>query len=127
MGLIVLFGIIILFKSKSQTKIEVLTQKPTTSMKNTAINPTAIPVPSGTLFVTSDGLSPHTIEVKVGNALIVKNNTAKEVTIKTSGLMSSDITVGPGKTTNTQVFGKSGEFTSWLSNDTNNKVSITIK
>lgn len=91
------------------------------------LSPTPIPVPQGTLFVTSDGISPTIIEVKVGNSLIVKNNRTNDVTIKTSGLMNSDITVSAGKTVSTQIFSKSGEFTAWLSNNVNNKVTVAVK
>ncbi len=97
-------------------------------VSTSTIHPTPIPVATGTLFVTSDGLSPRqTVTVRKGETLKVDNNTLVKATIKTSGVFTEDITVDPMKKTATKSLDTVGEIKAWLSNNPENKVTIEVK
>lgn len=95
-----------------------ITEKPAVNSEktpvNTAINPTAVPVASGVLFVTGDGLAPKQIVVKKGEPLRVENNTDSKITVKTTGIYRKDIEVDALQKTTTQKMNSSGEIKAWL-------------
>lgn len=125
--LLVVAGVIFIYKPSKNPNTVQQSDNNAEKLQNTAINPTAIPVPNATLFVTSDGLAPHQIEVNTGSTLTVTNNTSAEVTIKVDGLITSEVIVPAKKTVTTQYFRKSGEIKAWLLNNPKNIVSITVK
>ncbi len=104
-------------------------QTPKTAISSTPIPvvSTPIPVPPGTLFVTSDGVAPKQIELKVGTALTVTNNTLSEATVKTSGVFSKDIVVPAQKTIKTEIINNSGEIKAWVESNKLNVATITVK
>ena len=136
-GIVVLIsvGVTYLFSGKKvsqsnqpvQKAGQVQNKNSVTEVKNQAINPTPIPVSTGTLFVTFDGTAPKQIEVKVGKALIIFNNTNSDAIIKTSGALNKDIVVPAKKTVSTEIFNNSGVIKAWVESNKTNIATITIK
>ncbi len=92
-----------------------------------AATPIPIPtIPPGTLFVTSDGVAPMQINVKIGNALKIVNNTGNDVTIKMSGKLTNDLLIPAKKTLSTDALNGAGQIKAWLSNNIANVVVVTV-
>lgn len=134
-ALVILGGIsFFLFSKGNKEKVQKTSNTGQTQIANTTITiapiiatSTPIPIPAGTLFVTSDGIAPSKIEVKVGSALIITNNTITDVIIKMSGALNKDIVAPAQKTIKTEIINNSGEVKASLPGSRSNSVTITIK
>ena len=120
------------FSDKTNTNIsgEIVVEGANISSQSSSGPATAAPtqaIPQGTLFVTSDGVAPRQINVKIGNALKIVNNTDRDSTVKMSGKLNNDVLVPARKTISTVVFGNGGQIKAWLNNNSENIAIIDIK